>query len=322
MKLLLTVPWPEAHLLSLKTAFPQVEFMAGLTKDTALQHIPEAEVVFGDFSGEVFLAAKKLRWIQCHGAGVNKLMAIPELVESDVLVTNTRGAHAPTIAEHFFGILISLTRRLPQLYLAQQRREWVEWSAWPEKVGQQPIGLQGMILGIVGLGNIGRAIAERARAFGMTILTVDVHIGAKPDYVAELWPLEKLPELCQRSDVVVVAVPGTPQTEGLISRDLLSLMKPTAYLSVVSRGGIVDEPALADMLRAGRLAGAALDVTAAEPLPASSPLWDAPNLILTPHCAGKSDSTTAAATEIFRDNLERYLSGRPLINLVDKQLGF
>lgn len=322
MKLLLTVPWNEEHILSLKTAFPQVEFSNGLTKETVLQQIPEAEVVFGDFSREVFLAAKKLRWVQCHGAGVNKLVSIPELIESDVLVTNTRGAHAPTIAEHFFGMLIGLTRRLPQLYLAQQRREWVEWPAWPEKVGDRPIGLQGMTLGIVGLGNIGRAIAERARAFGMTVLAVDVQAGSKPEYVAELWSLEKLPELCRRSDVVVVTVPGTPQTEGLLNRDLLSLMKPTAYLSVVSRGGIIDEQALADMLQAGHLAGAALDVAAVEPLPANSPLWEAPNLILTPHCAGKSESTTAAATEIFRDNLERYLSGQPLINLVDKRLGF
>jgi phosphoglycerate dehydrogenase-like enzyme len=309
-------------MLAVKSAFPQVEFSTALTEKEASQEIEDAEVVFGDMSREVFLAAKKLRWIQCHGAGVNKLIAIPELIESDVQLTNTRGAHASTIAEHFFGMLISLTRQLPALYQAQQRGEWLDWSEWSEKVGVQPIGLRGMTMGIIGLGNIGRAIADRAHAFEMKVIAVDIRDIPRPESVSEMWTLDNMPELLERSDVAIVTVPGTPQTAGLLGEQPLSLMKPTAYLGVVSRGGVVDEEALAGMLKTGQLAGAALDVAETEPLPKESPLWDAPNLIITPHCAGKSVGTTTTATEIFQENLGLYLAGDPLINLVDKQLGF
>ncbi len=305
-----------------KSAFPQVEFATALTREQILQEVGDAEVVFGNVSRAAFLAAKNLRWIQCHGAGVDSLIAIDELVESDVQLTNTSGAHAATIAEHFFGMLIGLARRLPQLYEAQRHREWVDWSAWPKKVGARPVGLLGMTLGVIGLGNIGRAIAARARAFEMRVVAVDVRSIPRPDFVSQLWPTDNLPELLTCSDAVVVTVPGTPQTLGMLDKQALALMKPTAYLSVVSRGGVVDEEALAVMLKEGRLAGAALDVAAAEPLPDDSPLWDAPNLILTPHCAGKSETTTALATAIFQENLRRYLAGEPLINLVDKRLGF
>lgn len=276
----------------------------------------------GDFSREVFLAAKELRWVQCHGAGVNKLMGIPELVASNVRITSTKGAHAATIAEHFFGMLIGLTRQFPKLQEAQHRQEWVNWAQWPKVIGRRPVGLLGMTLGIVGFGNIGSAIAERSHAFGTRNIAVDIRPLSRPAYVEELWSLAKLPNLLSQSDAVAVTVPGTPQTAGMLGKDMLSSMKPGSYLVAVSRGGVVDEQVLAAMLRDGHLAGAALDVAATEPPPADSPLWTAPNLILTPHCAGKSANTTAAATEIFRDNLTRHLAGQSLRNLVDKELGF
>ena len=127
MKLLVTAPWNAEQLQRVSRSYPQVELCTALTEQAALQAIPDAEVVFGDVSRSVFLAAKQLRWIQCHGAGVNKLVAIPELVASNVLLTNTRGAHAATIAEHFFGLLISLTRQFPKLHAAQSQREWLNW---------------------------------------------------------------------------------------------------------------------------------------------------------------------------------------------------
>ncbi len=322
MKLLVTVPWDAEEFRSVTSRFPHITFCSALTNAQAVAEIGDAEVVFGDFSREVFLAAKQLRWVQCHGAGVNKLVGIPELMASDVQITSTKGAHAPTIAEHFFGLLISLARQFPKLQLAQQRGEWVSWSRWAEEIGRQPIGLQGMTLGIVGLGNIGLAIAARARAFGMTVIAVDIRTLDKPDGVSELWSLDELPRLLSRSDVVAVTVPGTPQTNGMLGKEMLHHMKSGAYLIVVSRGGIVDETALVTMLQECRLAGAALDVTQPEPPPADSPLWSAPNLLLTPHIAGKSANTTAAATEILCANLTRYLAGQPLTNLVDRELGF
>lgn len=322
MKLLVTVPWDAAMLEGVRSGYPQVDFHTALATSDIIAAVQDAEIVFGDLNREAYLAARKLRWIQCHGAGVNKLAAIPELMASDVQITSTKGAHAATIAEHFFGILISLTRQLPRLYQAQLRRQWVKWEQWAETIGAAPLGLQGLTLGVIGLGNIGLAIAERARAFGMTVIAVDLRAVPKPDCVSALWMSSGLGDLLRQSDVVVVTVPGTPETNGLLGTETLGLMKPGAYLAAVSRGGIVDEAEVAAMLHDGRLAGAALDVTDIEPLPAASPLWTAPNLILTPHVAGKSANTTAAATEILRDNLARYLAGQPLRNLVDKRLGF
>jgi phosphoglycerate dehydrogenase-like enzyme len=322
MKILITVPWDQKQLLRITQAFPQVEFQTALSENLILQTVGDAEVVFGDLSRDAFLKAEKLRWIQCHGAGVNKLVAIPELVASNIPVTNTSGAHAPTIAEHFFGGLISLTRILPELYLAKQRREWASWSKWVDQFGRLPVSLAGMTIGVIGLGNIGRAIAERAAAFQMRVIAVDIWEVPQPSYLAGFWKIDQLARLLEQSDVVVVTVPGTPETANLLSKEMLLLMKPTAYLGVVSRGGIVDEDALAEMLIEGRLAGAVMDVFQKEPLPTQSRLWDAPNLMLTPHVSGKSEQTTAAATSIFIDNLECYLAGKPLKNMVKKEMGF
>lgn len=179
-----------------------------------------------------------------------------------------------------------------------------------------------MTLGVIGLGNIGKAIAERAAAFKMKVIAVDIREQDTPAYVEVLWKIDQLPQLLKQADVVAVTVPGTPETHCLLNEKMLSFMKATAYLGVVSRGGIVDEGILAKMLVEGRLAGAAIDVFKTEPLPKNSPLWKAPNLILTPHTSGKSEYTNFAATEIFMPNLERYLNNQPLINLVDKKLGF
>ena len=322
MKLLVTVPWDAKQFLRIKQTFPDVEFLTALNEADVLQVVGETEVVFGDLTRKAFLEASKLRWIQCHGAGVNNLVAIPELIKSDVLVTNTKGAHAPTIAEHFFGTLISLTRQLPELYVAQRRKEWTNWSTWEEKVGRRPIGLVGLTLGIIGLGNIGKAIAERACAFQMKIIAVDINELPRPQYVSELWKIDHLSQLLEQSDVVAVTIPGTPQTNGLLNKEMLSFMKPTAYLGVVSRGGIVDEDAVAHMLIEGKLAGAALDVFKNEPLPLTSPLWDAPNLFITPHTSGKSENTTEAATSIFINNLKCYFNHEPLTNVVNKEMGF
>jgi phosphoglycerate dehydrogenase-like enzyme len=316
MKILVTAPWSGQQVQELQTAFPEIEFVVAKTPEAMLAAAAEAEVVLGRISREDFLAAKKLRWIQSTGAGVEWLHEIPELAESDVIVTNTRGAHAVTIAEHTFGMLVCLARGFVSLFRAQQRRTWLRP---PE---QPPVGLSGLTMGIIGLGQIGRAIAERAHAFGMRVIAVDAHEAPRPAYISDFWLLEGLPELLRRADVVVVATPYTPETEGMLGLEQLSLMKPSAYLLVVSRGGIVDETALVKLLQEERLAGAGLDVQAVEPVPEDSPLWDAPNLIITPHCSGMSKQTTAMVVGICRDNLTRYLNQEWLTNLVDKQRGY
>ena len=297
-------------------AFPQIQFVAAGDEDDILREIVDAEIVFGGISREAFLAAKQLKWIQNPGAGVEGLARIPELAESDVTITNTRGAHAATIAEHTFGFLLSLTRQLPQLLQAQREHNWARRIEGPQ------VGLTGLTLGVVGMGNIGHAIAKRGHAFDMNVIGVDVNEVPKPDFVDELNLLDGLDDLMRRSDVVAVAAPITPETAGMVGPEQLRLLKPTAYLLVMSRGGIIDEDTLVQMLNEGQLAGAGLDVMATEPLPEDSPLWDTPNLLLTPHCSGRSSYTSAAGKTIFYDNLRRYLAKEPLTNLVDLKRGY
>lgn len=317
MKLLVTAgSWPEELLADVKKEFPSVQFTTITDRRDVLREIVDAEIVFGGISREEFLAAEKLKWIQHQGAGVERIAAISEITDGDVIVTNTRGAHAATIAEHTFGMLISWTRHFPRLFQAQQEHEWLP------RFDSHPVGLSNLTLGMIGLGNIGRAIAKRGKAFDMKVIAVDTHKIPQPDFVTELSLSDGLPELLRRADVVVVTTPFTPQTAGMLKAQQLAQMKPTAYLLVVSRGGIVDEDALIEMLNEGRLAGAGLDVTATEPLSKESPLWKTPNLLLTPHCSGRSRFTHVMATNIFRENLQHYLDGEPLTNLVDMKRGY
>jgi phosphoglycerate dehydrogenase-like enzyme len=182
--------------------------------------------------------------------------------------------------------------------------------------------LAGLTLGVIGLGHVGRAVAARAQAFEMRVIAVDAGEAPQPSYVAELWPLHRLPELLRQSDAMLVTAPLTPETRDMLGREQIALMKHSASLVAISRGGIVDETALTTALRAGHLAGAALDVQAEEPVPANSMLWDTPNLILTPHCSGESTQTTALELAIIGDNLSRFIAGEPLVNVVDTRLGY
>jgi phosphoglycerate dehydrogenase-like enzyme len=316
MKLLVASPWVNRIAEVLGPEFPEVEFIASENPETLVDRAAEAEAAFGPISPELFKAATNLRWIQSTSAGVEWMGRIPELAKTDIIVTNTRGAHASTIAEHAFGMLVFLARGFNHLYESQKRREW------QRPLVQDGVGLAGMTMGVIGLGNIGRAVAKRAEAFDMHVIAVDVNEVPKPDYVAEVGLLNKIPDLMRRSDVVAVCTPITDETRGMIDEELLKLMKPSAYLLVLSRGGIIDEPILAQMLRDGELAGAGLDVTAIEPLPEDNELWDAPNIIITPHSSPSSSQTGNNVTAILRDNLKRYLAGEELTNQVDKQRGY
>lgn len=317
MQVLITTPWVQNYLDEWQKEFPQVEFVGGATPEAVRAAAGEAEVAFGAVDEALFQAAKKLRWIQSGSAGVEWLGSAPSLRESDVLVTNTRGAHATTIAEHTFGMLVFIARRFDELYEAQKRHDWIGAQG-----GSPRVGLAGLTMGIIGLGQLGRAIAKRAHAFDMKVIAVDLHDVPQPDYVAELRRMDGLNDLMERSDVVVVATPITPETRGLIGPEQLRRMHPGAYLLVISRGGIIDEPTLIDMLRTGKLAGAALDVAAIEPLPADSDLWDCPNIFITPHNSPSSLQTRNNVMSIMKENLRRYLAGEPLTNLVDKKLGY
>jgi phosphoglycerate dehydrogenase-like enzyme len=242
---------------------------------------------------------------------------VPELIESDVVVTSTRGAHAATIGEHVFAMVLTFTRRMRLLDQFKAEKRWGRPEA--EAVVE---GLVGKTIGIVGLGNIGRAIAQRARAFDLRVLAVDIQALQPPPTVDRLYLLDELHEVLPLVDFLVVAVPLTERTRGLIGAAELALLKPSAYFFVISRGGILDENALIAALREQRIAGAGLDVTAVEPLPPESPLWELDNLIISPHVSAHSVQTMDLMWQIVEENIGHFIRGEPLINTVDKRLGY
>ncbi len=316
MKVLITAGWVERFVDGFRREFPQVEFVIADTAEKIAAQAADAEAAFGPMNSSQLQAAPNLRWIQSPSAGVEWMRNAPELAERDITVCNTRGAHATTIAEHTMGMLVFLTRGFGPLHKAQQRHEW----GVPE--GTRLVGLVGLKMGIVGLGNIGRQIAKRAAAFEMDVIAVDVNPMEKPDHVSDLQLMAGMPALLRESDVVVVTVPITAETRGMIGPDELALLQPEAFFIVISRGGIIHEPTLIRMLEEGKLAGAALDVAATEPLPADDPLWDAPNLFITPHSSPSSVQTSANVARILKNNLNRFLNGEPLENTVGIKRGY
>ena len=304
-----------ADVAALRAAHPGVDLVQA-PREELTAAIAAADAVYAlGLTPEQFRAARRLRWVQSQGAGVEWIAACPEVIESAVTVTNTRGAHAQTIAEHAFAMLLSRTRGMDEFIAAKARGAWTRAS-------RPLIGLSGMTMGVIGLGRIGGAVAQRAAGFDMRVLALDANDVPRPAYVERLWGLEGLTDLLAASDVVTVAIPITAETRGLLGAAQLAAMRPGAFLLVMSRGGIVDEAAVAAALHAGRLGGAGMDVFSQEPLPAESPLWGAPNLIITPHSSGSSRQTTALAWSIFAENLGRFVRGEPLENVVDKRKGY
>lgn len=283
--------------------------------EAAIAAAPEAEVLMGYFRPAVCAAAPKLRWIQSFSAGMDKFL-FPEIIErDDVQVSNVAGLYASQGGEHAWALLLALTRRVP---LAVHNKDAHKWAS------TDVVEVAGMTMGVIGMGGFGMEIAKRALGYDMTVIAVDAVRTDCPSYVHELRPAttENLNDMLQRSDIVMMACPLTKETYHLISTEELALMKPTAYLINVTRGGIIDEPALLEALKSGQIAGAGLDVVEKEPLDPASSLWDAPNLIITPHRAGASQHRPRKIFEFFMANLERYLQGEKPVNVIDKRRGF
>jgi phosphoglycerate dehydrogenase-like enzyme len=305
---------------SLANGVPGVEVWCPETREEVESLLPEADVVLGfAVRSDNFVRAARLRWIHCTAASVTGVL-FPALVESDVLVTNARGLHGDAMAEHALSMMLAFTRKLHHARDSQRAHDWAQVAQWSES---PPIGsLAGATLGLVGLGAIGSALATRARALGMHVIAVRKHPTADPAPADEQWPAVRLPDLLAVSDWVVLVAPHTVETNGMIGARELARMKPGARLVNLGRGALVDEPALVEALRSGRLAGAALDVFAEEPLPAASPLWDMREVIVTPHTSGLAPRYWERAMQQFDDNLRRWLAGEPLRNMVDKRAGY
>jgi phosphoglycerate dehydrogenase-like enzyme len=304
----------------LRREFPDLEFVSPADESEIAGELPNAEVVLGwAVTAPRFAAAECLRWIQITAAGVGAQL-FPALVESDVVLTNGRGIHATAMAEHTLGVLLAFVRQLHLARDAQRERRWSHAALWTEPPGFGELG--GRTLGLVGLGSVGSAIATRARALGMRVIAVRRHPAAVPAPADEQWGRERLEELAGRAHALVLAAPLTGETRGLLDRALIARLRPEAVVVNLGRGGLVDEDALIEALREGRIAGAALDVFREEPLADSSPLWSLPQVILTPHISGLGPRYWERALDLFARNLRAYRAGEPLINVVNKQEGY
>jgi D-3-phosphoglycerate dehydrogenase len=319
MKMLVTTPFQrDPERLAALERQHGMQFVLPAQGQASSELIGDVDAVYGVLTAEDFPSAKQLRWVQSASAGVEWMWKVPGLAESDVLVTNMRGAHAATIADHAFAMLLNHTRGLQKFAALQKDHEWGRFGFAAGSL----IALKDLTLGIVGFGNIGRAIARRGVGFEMKVLAVDCEVVPPGEGVAEVWPMSRLDDLFRESDVVIVSAPITPSSRGIIGGPQIRAMKRGSFLLSMSRGAIVDEPSLIDALEEGHLAGAALDVTATEPLPKGDPLWTATNLIITPHTSASSPLTSELTWSILSDNLGRFIRGETLYNLVDKKRGY
>lgn len=277
--------------------------------------LESTEVILGGISREEFRMARNLRWIQATGAGVDGLL-FPELVESDVILTNASGVHPIPIAEHTFALILAITRGLIKSFEGKRRKEWLHNEVFIDE-------LYGKTIGIIGYGRIGQGIARLARGFGMRVIGLKRDPGkeveVKPDV---LLGKDSLDILLKESDVVVIIVPLTKETYHMIGERELRLMKPTSILINVARGKVVDESALIKALKEKWIFSAGLDVFETEPLPPESELWGLDNVVITPHIAGLNPHYTDRLLDIFIRNLQAYPDISKMINVVDKRLGY
>lgn len=280
------------------------------------EELPTADIFCGHAKVPVpwdaVAAAQRLTWIQSSAAGLDHCL-VPAVIESPIVVTSASGVFADQVAEQTLALLLGLLRGLPVFFRAQMKREYVR---------RPTRDLHRATVGIVGFGGNGRRLAEVLRPFKTRILATDIYPEDKPAHVAELWPANRLHDLLTASDIVVLCTPLNAETEKLIDAKALAAMKSDALFINVARGQCVDEPALVEALRQGRLAGAGVDVAYVEPLPPDSPLWELPNVIITPHVGAQSARRYDDVTDFFCENLRRRSAGLPLWNAVDKRLGF
>ena len=252
-------------------------------------------------------AATRLRWVHNPGMGIDRLMKVPEIVASDVVITNAPGPHTNPMADHAFMFILALAHRLEESLDDQRQRVWDT-----VKYNHRMLPLDGTRLGILSMGGVGRAVAQRALPFGMHVYAMDPSPTDVPAGVRKVYPPEQVDEMLRHTDWLVVTSPFIPATANLINAERMALMPKGSYIIVVSRGGIVNENALADALHGGHIAGAGIDATAVEPLPHDSPLWSAPNILISPHSSALSTTLAAERQEIFIANLRRFARGRPL----------
>jgi phosphoglycerate dehydrogenase-like enzyme len=309
----------EEELQRLNAAAPNVRVRSVRSAAEALELAPQVHGADARFAGEEFLeAATQLRWVQAMSAGVERYLANEALTRNeDLLLTNMAGVHGPAIADHAFAMLLALTRDLRGVLDSARGPSWQV-----EEGPLEPSALEGRTLFVVGLGGIGNEIARRGHGFGMHVLATRRTVSERPAWVHELGTSEAFDLFLPRADVIAVCLPLTDETEGLFDAAAFVRVKPGAILINVARGRLVRTGALLEALQSGRLAGACLDVTDPEPLPPDHPLWSLPQVVITPHSAGRAALTSERSEALLLENLRRFGAGEPLLNVVDKRAGY
>jgi len=285
--------------------------------DGAMSTIADADIMVGyRILPEMLACATRLRWIQFGSAGIDHTV-FPGLLESGVIITNVSGIHRSAVSEHVLGLMLALSRRIDTAIRLQMER----------KYDRSPISpfadeLAGRTVGIVGLGKIGLELARICKCLGMTVVGTKRTSARDLPYVDEVMSPSGLDRVLELSDFLVLVLPLTDMTRAMIGEREIGLMKSSAYIINVARGQMIDEQALTKALREGRLAGVALDVFAEEPLPPESPLYDLPNVIITPHVAGSHKRYAERAFEVFKANLDAFEAGRQMVNVYDRGRGY
>jgi phosphoglycerate dehydrogenase-like enzyme len=312
-RIILVAPYVHDHLALLQAAVPRarlVELPAASPRDIA-----NADVAIGVCTEEVLRQAKHLEWIQWPAAGVERCVQQPLLHERHILLTNLQRAAGPSMAEHVIAMMLLLSRHLDYYLREQQQAHWAE-------DGPEASDLEGKTLLVVGLGGIGTEVARRAHAFGMRVTATRASGRSGPDFVDYVGLPDELPKLARDADYVINCAPLTAQTTGIFDRGFFAGMKSSAYFLSVGRGRSTVTADLTAALTEHRIAGAGLDVADPEPLPPDSPLWRAPNLLITPHVSANSALADEQRYALLRENLRRYAAGEPMLAVVDVERGY
>jgi len=292
----------------LEKEFPEIAVHSAKNEDDVGDFIEKADIFLTvRISDSLLKKALKLQWIHTITTGVDYIVNLPSL-KKEVLISCSRGIHVPQMSEFALLLMLALNRNLPQFIRNQDGRVW---ERWPTRL------LYRKKVGILGIGVIGEEIARKCKAFGMTVLGIDA-VKRKVDAVDYFYGPEDLLRVVPEADYFIIVVPNIPQTRKMITAEVLSSMKPTAFLINLGRGEVIDEEALIRLLKTGRIAGAALDTFWAEPLPDDHPFWEMKNVIMTPHVGGMCEICVDQVLGIFEENLRRFLKGerRNLINFI------
>ncbi len=314
MKVLINDRLDDHHLVQIQSSVEDIDLIIPESSDDALDIMPEIDIIFGGMSRDMFKRAERLKWVQTWGAGVDGMM-YAEFVHSEVILTSAKGTVGVHLSEHAMALLLGLTRGIARAIRTEDWNERmpIRHASWE---------LIDKTMGIVGLGGTGCDVAIRAHAFGMRIIAVDPEDVEVPDCVEACWKMGRFYDLLSASDIVVVCCPLTEETRGLFDRMAFEKMQNHALLVNVTRGKIMDEASLVEALETGQIAGAGLDVTPQEPLPADHPLWHMPNVIITPHTAGGSPNRQDRIVNLFCENLRRFLNGEDMLSVIDKNKGY